>query len=582
MPTPQTLDAPVAALEAHYRHGLAADAPLRARLAAFGLAEPDGRCHPDLGLSTRRATEIVAALRPAARRAARAAWAAAGLLRPDGRELFAGCVMLPLPAWDGSTAGYAGMPRAALDAPGAGPQRRGGASPRVGAWFTQDPSTVTLLCGDPFDALCCRVAGERDVLLVEGPPDTALRDALAACLARRRPRGLRLLLPGTRTGSALSAAVKVLAAELAVPCELLPLPPGCHLRDLRRLHGAAVMEWVLQRGTLHLPLVAVTTSPRGPTPLPVPWGTECGTVADALTAYLRGLQGLGRAAADIRQRARRLDVARRTLLALGVRDAPQLCAPVLAELQRCLVTGCGPGVAQGSRDAALRVLEALRLFLRWAVPRGLVPPGADSGLDTLRRHSVPPPLVLSAAEVARVLRVVPVHRAGGLRDRAMLELFYATGIRRVELVGLDVADVDAERGLVRVRRGKGGTTRLVPLGSRAGPWIARYVDTVRLAQVRRADEPALFVTARGRRIGPKAVTARMHACLRAAGVAKPGSCHVLRHTVATLMHEAGADIRDLQALLGHALLTSTQLYTRVSMRRLQEVHAATHPGERGD
>jgi integrase/recombinase XerD len=581
VPTPPSLDTPVAALEAYYRRCLAADAPLRARLAVLGLAQPDGTCPADLGLSTRRVSEVVGALRPEARRAVRAAWAAAGLLRPDGRESFAGCVMLPLPAWDGSRTCYAGIPSAALGAPGAGPQRRAGVIAAVYRWRTSDDAPTTILCGDPFDALCCRVAGAQDVLLVERRPDE-WPDALASDLAHHRTRRLRLLLPGTHAGVALALAVQRLAADRAVPCDVTSLPPGCHIRDLRRLHGAAAIEEVLLRGTLHLPLRVATSTPRGPAPIAVPWAAARGTLADALSDYLRGLQGLGRATTDVRQRARRLDIVRRTLLALGIHETRELSAPLLCELQRLLVVGGGPDTAPRSRDAALRVLEALRLFLRWAVPRGLVPLGVESGLETLRRHAVPLPLVLSASEVGRVLSTVPVHRPGGLRDRAMLELFYATGIRRVELVGLDVADVDAGRGLVRVRRGKGGTTRLVPLGSRAGPWVARYVDTVRLAHVRRADEPALFVSARGRRIGPKAVTARMHACLRAAGIAKPGSCHVLRHTVATLMHEAGADIRDLQALLGHALLTSTQLYTRVSMRRLQEVHAATHPGERGD
>lgn len=582
MPRPSPLNDPVAALEAHYRRCLAADEPLRARLAALGLAHPDGTCDADLGVSTRRVADVVVTLHPSTRRTAREAWTAAGLLGPDGRERFAGCVTLPLTACDGSIAGYAGMPRVALGVPGAGPQRRAGGMSYVYRWRTSDDAPTTVLCGDAFDALCCRVAGVLDVLLVEGLPEETWRDALAAALTCHRPRRLRLLLPGTHAGVGLALAVQRLAADCAVHCDATPLPPGCHLRDLRRLHGAAALEALLHRGTLHLPLLAPTPELRVPAPLEVPWSTACGSIADALTAYVRGLQGLGRAVSDVRQRARRLDIARLTLLALGIRETRQLCARVLSELQRLLVMGGGPHAAPRSRDAALRVLEALRFFLRWAVPRGLVPPGAEAGLDTLRRHAVPLPLVLSASEVGRVLGTVPVHRPGGLRDRAMLELFYATGIRRVELVGLDVADVDSGRGLVRIRCGKGGTTRLVPLGSHAGPWIARYVDTVRVAHVRRADEPALFVSARGRRIGPKAVTARMHACLRAAGIDKPGSCHVLRHTVATLMHEGGADIRDLQALLGHALLTSTQLYTRVSMRRLQEVHAATHPGERGD
>jgi integrase/recombinase XerD len=581
VPTSRILDMPVAALEAHYRQRLSLDAPLRAQLASLGLAGTDGSCVPDVGLSTRQAATLIAPLRARDRRAARAAWTAAGLLRTDGRERFVGCLILPLPRWDGLTAGYAGLPRAALAAPGAGPQRRTQASPLVCTWRTVAEPTVSVICGDSFDALCCRVAGTPDVRLVEGPPEADWATAISACLGRRRPLRLRVLLPGTAGAAVLTDAILQVAATLALPCEVIALPPGCHLRDLRRLHGALAFETLLHSGTLQLPATVTTPPAVAPAHPWSPWAAAPGSLPAALSAYLLALQGVGRAVADLRQRARRLDVTRRTLVAIGVCDTEQLSAPVLAELQRRLLASYETSSLLPSRDATIRVLESLRLFLRWAAPRGLVPPDAATGLDTLRRHAVPPPLILSAAEVARALRTIPVQRPGGLRDRAMFELFYATGIRRVELVNLDVADVDAGRGLVRVRRGKGGTARLVPLGTRAGHWIARYVETVRVAQLRRADEPALFVTARGRRIGPKAVTARMRRCLVAAGIGKSGSCHVLRHTVATLMHEAGADIRDLQALLGHALLTSTQLYTRVSMRRLQEVHAATHPGERG-
>jgi integrase/recombinase XerD len=163
----------------------------------------------------------------------------------------------------------------------------------------------------------------------------------------------------------------------------------------------------------------------------------------------------------------------------------------------------------------------------------------------------------------------------------MAELLYSTGIRRGELVGLDVGDVDFERRAITVRCGKGRRSRMVPVGHRALEWLARYVSTARRQQLRHVTEVALFLSRGGMRISEKTVTTRMRARLVAAGITKRGSCHVFRHSAATLMHDAGADIRDLQALLGHALLTSTQLYTRVSVARLHEVHARTHPAERG-
>ncbi|MBX3174978.1 MAG: tyrosine-type recombinase/integrase [Gemmatimonadaceae bacterium] len=189
-------------------------------------------------------------------------------------------------------------------------------------------------------------------------------------------------------------------------------------------------------------------------------------------------------------------------------------------------------------------------------------------------------MVLTSSEVDRALNGIRTQTAIGVRDRAMLELLHATAMRRGELAGLDVGDVDLDRALVRIRRGKGGRSRIVPLGRRAAAWVRHYIDRARLIALKDVRQPALFLSRRGRRVGVKTVTARMHACLRRAGVAKGGSCHIIRHSVATLMHEAGADIRDLQALLGHSLLTSTQLYTRVSMQHLQAVHRRTHPSER--
>lgn len=147
----------------------------------------------------------------------------------------------------------------------------------------------------------------------------------------------------------------------------------------------------------------------------------------------------------------------------------------------------------------------------------------------------------------------------------------------MELVGLDLIDLDPERGVIFVREGKGKKDRLVPIGERAIRWTERYLDQVRHRLVHTRDHRALFVSARGTRIRPTRLTERLHRYLVHAGIEKPGSCHVWRHTAATLMHDGGADIRDVQEMLGHAQLSTTQIYTRVSIERLKAVHAKTHP-----
>lgn len=229
-------------------------------------------------------------------------------------------------------------------------------------------------------------------------------------------------------------------------------------------------------------------------------------------------------------------------------------------------------------------LAAVRLWVRWAVRtrRLREDPLWDYEMPRLPRRL--PRAILSVAEVERVLAQPDVHTPMGLRDRAMLEVFYSTGMRRGEVVRLGRDDVDAVRGVVFIREGKGLKDRVVPIGARAILWVRRYAAHARpvLAARRRgeAESSTLFLGARGDRIRPSRLTARMHRYVSAAS-GKPGSCHVFRHSMATLMHDGGADIRDLQEMLGHAQISTTEIYTHVSVERLRSVHALTHPAEAG-
>lgn len=159
----------------------------------------------------------------------------------------------------------------------------------------------------------------------------------------------------------------------------------------------------------------------------------------------------------------------------------------------------------------------------------------------------------------------------------MLEVLYATGIRRSELAHLAVFDLDVDRQTLLVRQGKGKRDRMVPIGQRALAWLARYLATARPVLVVEPDDGALFVSADGIAFSPDRLTQIVGGYVTASGVGKQGACHLFRHTMATLMLEGGADIRYIQAMLGHAELSTTQIYTQVSIRALQAVHAATHP-----
>jgi integrase/recombinase XerD len=184
---------------------------------------------------------------------------------------------------------------------------------------------------------------------------------------------------------------------------------------------------------------------------------------------------------------------------------------------------------------------------------------------------------LTVAEAEAVLAQPDVRTALGLRDRAVLEVFYSCGLRRMELIGLMLGDLDAERGLVLVREGKGRKDRMVPIGERALGWTEKYLDEVRPRLLRSLAEQSVFLTSRGRAFRPNRLSELVRGYVAAAGIGKQGSCHLWRHTTATLMHEGGADIRDVQEMLGHADLSTTEIYTRVSVHRLKAVHTRTHP-----
>jgi len=169
-----------------------------------------------------------------------------------------------------------------------------------------------------------------------------------------------------------------------------------------------------------------------------------------------------------------------------------------------------------------------------------------------------------------------VGRRNGLRDRAILEVLYSTGIRRQELTRLSREDIEWERGLLMIRQGKGGKDRLVPIGRGALHWMRLYLAKLRTEQCNNVETGPLFLSERGGALSPRHLPCVIGKYLLRAG--KAGSCHVFRHTMATLMLEHGADIRHVQEQLGHACLQTTQIYTHVSIRKLKEVHSLTHPG----
>nr|WP_202420328.1 site-specific tyrosine recombinase XerD [Actinomadura rayongensis] len=240
-----------------------------------------------------------------------------------------------------------------------------------------------------------------------------------------------------------------------------------------------------------------------------------------------------------------------------------------------------PPLAAGS---AARAVVAVRGLHRFALREGLA--DADPARDV--RPPAPPrrlPKAISLDDVERLLGAAqgPAGDAGdaarGLRDRALLELLYGSGVRISEAVGLDVDDLDLAEGFARIR-GKGGKTRVVPVGDYARRAVEAYLVRARpeLARAGRGG-PALFLNARGGRLSRQGAWMVLRAAAERAGLSDV-SPHTLRHSFATHLLDGGADVRVVQELLGHASVTTTQVYTLVTVRLLREVYATSHPRAR--
>jgi integrase/recombinase XerD len=229
-------------------------------------------------------------------------------------------------------------------------------------------------------------------------------------------------------------------------------------------------------------------------------------------------------------------------------------------------------------SSIVRALSSVRSFHRFLVREGR----ADRDPTApVRRPRLPRalPRPLGPEEVAALLAAPPEATVPGLRDRAILELLYGSGLRISELAGLDVNDVDLEEGSVRVL-GKGGKERDVPLGTFARSAVSAYLTRARPALATSKSRSALFLNHRGGRLTRQGCSMMLRQHARRAGIRGPVSPHTLRHSFATHLLEGGADVRVVQELLGHASVATTQIYTLVTKEHLREVYFTSHPRAR--
>jgi integrase/recombinase XerD len=285
---------------------------------------------------------------------------------------------------------------------------------------------------------------------------------------------------------------------------------------------------------------------------------ERGLAANTLGAYRR----------DLERYLQHLD-------SLGLRGPDEVREEHVTAFLAAIRTGEDGGAPLVATSAA-RAVVAVRGFHRFLHLEGTA--AADPATQ-VRPPTTPQrlPKAMAVADVERLLEAAGLDAGStGLRDRALLEVLYGSGARISEAVGLDVDDLDRDGALVRLH-GKGGKERIVPLGSYAARALDAYLVRQRPELAARAGGPALFLNTRGGRLSRQSAWAVLQGAAQRAGLETHVSPHTLRHSFATHLLEGGADVRVVQELLGHASVTTTQIYTRVTADHLREVYAAAHP-----
>lgn len=289
---------------------------------------------------------------------------------------------------------------------------------------------------------------------------------------------------------------------------------------------------------------------------------ERGASANTLSSYRRDLRRY-----------------REFLASRGIEDAGAVRETDVSDFLADLRSG-GEGRPGLAVSSAARTLVAVRGFHRFLAVEGETPHDPAAAVAPPSQPSRLPKAI-PVESVERLLEAASVgDPPASLRDRALLEVLYGTGARISEVVGLDVDDLDLEGGVVRLF-GKGSKERVVPMGRYAAESLSAYLVRARPELVRRGrGGPALFLGARGARLSRQSAWAVLQETARRAGLGEHISPHTLRHSFATHLLDGGADVRVVQELLGHASVTTTQIYTMVSVHRLREVHAGSHPRAR--
>lgn len=229
-----------------------------------------------------------------------------------------------------------------------------------------------------------------------------------------------------------------------------------------------------------------------------------------------------------------------------------------------------------AENSILRMFSALRRFYQWLLQMKLIKYDPMSDMDSPKK-GVHLPTALSMNEVDKIIAAPDVNKSLGIRDRAMLEVMYATGLRVSELINLKLDDLHLDIGLIKTI-GKGDKERLIPISDSAGDWLNKYIFEIRTQQVQKyGDSPEVFLNFRGKKLTRQSIWKMIKKYINQVGITKDVTPHTLRHSFATHLLENGADLRIVQELLGHSDISTTQIYTHITKQRLHDVYKKSHP-----
>ncbi|GLS28288.1 site-specific tyrosine recombinase XerC [Marinibactrum halimedae] len=265
----------------------------------------------------------------------------------------------------------------------------------------------------------------------------------------------------------------------------------------------------------------------------------------------------------------------------GIDHPRDITKPILERYQKHLYYYRQDNGEPLSVVSQIHYLVSVKQFFKWMTQENHLLYNPASELRVPRQPSSLP-VVLTVEEINQLMMQPDLTTPYGVRDRAMLEVLYSTGLRRSELCNLEMHDLSIPRQTLYVRKGKGGKDRLLPIGEQTAKWVEQYLLSVRALLLTDINNQTLFLNDYGEKFRDNKLGDRVKRYMKSAGITAPGSCHLLRHAMATHMLENGADLRFIQAMLGHANLQATQIYTHVSIRKLQEIHSTTHPAQQSD